>query len=132
MDSEEGGERRGEERNGRKRRRDLEKKVSNCEMPMENQYTHKNLRWHVDFMLKACCRGVGEVRDKENHWEHHTYLESHLYCKLSAREGGGVGDGGGRVQAAFVWLSTKGLREISQSWVRWTLVMVITLFVTKM
>ena len=83
-------------------------------------------------MLRACCRGVGEVRDEENYWNHVTYLESHLYCKLSARGGGGVGDGGGRVQDAFVWLSTKGLREISQSWVRWTLVMVITLFVTKM
>jgi len=69
----------------------------------------------VDFMLRACCRGVGEVRDEENHWKHHTYLESHLHCKHSARGGGGVGDGGGRVQAAFVWLSTKGLREISQS-----------------
>jgi hypothetical protein len=54
-----GGERRGEERNGRKRKRDLEKKVSNCEMLMENQYTHKFLRWHVDFMLRACCRRVG-------------------------------------------------------------------------
>jgi hypothetical protein len=26
-----------------------------------------------------------------------------------------VGDGGGRVQAAFVWLSTQGLRENFQS-----------------
>jgi hypothetical protein len=55
---------------------------------MENQYTHKNLRWHVDFMLRACCRGVGEVRDEENYWKHHTYLQSHLHCKPSAREEG--------------------------------------------
>jgi hypothetical protein len=121
-----------EERNTRKRRRTLEEMVNTCEMNLGNQYTHKFLRWHVDFMLRACCRGVGEVRDEENYWNHVTYLESHLYCKFSARGGGGVGDGGGRVQDAFVWLSTKGLREISQSWVVWTLVMVITLFVTKM
>src|SRR5271169_7234445 len=89
--------------------------VSTCEMLMENQYTHKFLRWHVDFMLRACCRGVGKVRDEEKYWRHHTYLESHLQCKPSAREGERVGDGRGRVQAAFVWLSTKGLREISHS-----------------
>jgi hypothetical protein len=110
-------ERRGGENRG-KRSRALKEMVSACEMLMENQYTHKNLRWHVDFMLRACCRGVGEVRDEENYWIHHTYLESHVQCKLSARGGGRRGsgvDGGGKVQVAFVWLSTQGLREISQS-----------------
>jgi hypothetical protein len=106
--------RRGRENRG-KRRRALKNMVSTCEMLLENQYTHKNLRWHVDFMLRACCRGVGDVRDEENYWKHHTYLQSHLHCNLRARGGRGVGDGRGRVQAAFVWLSTKGLREISQS-----------------
>jgi hypothetical protein len=63
MDSEEGGkDGRGEKW---KRRRDLEKKVSTYEMLIENQYTHIFSRWHVDFMLRACCRGVGEVRDKK-------------------------------------------------------------------
>jgi hypothetical protein len=85
-----------EERNRKRRRRNLQEIVNNCEMNMEI------LRWHVDFMLRACCRGVGEVRDEENYWKHHTYLESHQQCKLSARGGGGVGDGGGRVQDAFV------------------------------
>ena len=65
----------------------------------------------MDFMLRACCRGVGEVRDEENHWKHVTYLESHLHCKLSAREGGEVGDGGGRVQAALFGCQQKDLEK---------------------
>jgi hypothetical protein len=111
-----------EEGRGGKKEKEEEKNSTRdgqyCEMLMENQYTHKFLRWHVDSMLRACCRGIGEVRDEENYWKHITYLESHLHCKPSARGGGGrrgVGDGGGRVQATFVWLSTKSLREISQS-----------------
>jgi hypothetical protein len=46
MDSEEGGQGKGgrERRGGNGReRRDLEKKVSTCEMIMENQYTYKFL-----------------------------------------------------------------------------------------
>ena len=66
-------------------------------------------------MLRAYCRGVREVRDEEKYWKHHTYLESHIHCKPSARGGGEGRDGGGRVQAAFVWLSTQGLRENFQS-----------------
>jgi hypothetical protein len=99
----------------KERKRNLKGMVSTCEILMENQDTHIFSRWQVDFMLRVCCRGVGEVRDEENYWKHHPYLESHLHCKLSARGGGGVGDGRGRVQAAFVWLSTKGLRENFQS-----------------
>jgi hypothetical protein len=53
--------------------------------------------WHVDFMLRACCRGVGGVRDEENHWRHPTYLESHSPSNIKAKGGGGGEDGGGRV-----------------------------------
>jgi hypothetical protein len=68
-----------EERNRKRRRRNLEEIVNTCELNMKNQYTHKFLRWHVDSMSRACCRGVGEVKDEENYWKHHTYLQSHLH-----------------------------------------------------
>ena len=86
-------------------------------------------------MLRACCRGVREVRDEEKYWKHHTYLESHIHCKPSARGGGGgerweMEEVGSKLH--LFGCQHRDLEKFFKVRVKWTLVMVITLCVTKM